>query len=214
MAIRGYTGLNIDNTVAAINELSTLNNWGLTAAFSENRLSITDANGNVVMGLFFSSVNLNGILCYYNNGASSIGRNNYYPWDHICDIYSTSHGFLIISHAPSVNSSDVGWYAFLNINDDGKIICGTMTEVSSQPYRANHLSVCSYGDSSAQDLGFAQHSSLSATTLCNMTGAGVLGEPTVAQYTFYSPVYQTTDTGNVDIDGETYVTVGYWYLKD
>lgn len=214
MAIRGYTGLSVSNTVATINELSTTNNWGITSVMVGDDIAIKDSDEHTVMTLFFDANDGNGILCYYNNGSSSIGRKDMYLYAQTCDIYSTSHGFIIISHAPSAVTSDGGWYAFLNVNDDGKIICGNMTGFSTTPYRVNNFSVCSYGDSGAMALNFTRHSSSTTTTLCNMTGTGILGNPSVAQYTFYSPVYQTTATGVVDIDGEQYVTVGYWYMKD
>lgn len=209
MAINGYPTLSVADTLATINELSTTYGWGITAVMDSTDIAIKDSDENTVMKLFFSSSAGNGIYCYYNNGSGYIGRNDRsYNW-HVCDIYSTSHGFIIVSHA-TVN----WWYAFLNVNDDGKIICGTMTNDSATPYRTNHLSVCSYGDSSAMELGFKLHLSPTATTLCNMTGVGTIADPSVAQYAFYSPVYQTDDTGIVEIDGEQYVTVGYWYMKD
>jgi len=209
MAINGYPTLSVADTLTTINELSTTYGWGITAVMDSTNIAIKDSDGHTVMKLFFSESSGNGIFCYYNNGSNHIGQNNRYHGSPVCDIYSTSHGFIIVSHA-----SEAWWSAFLNVNDDGKIICGTMTDASEAEYRVKYLSVCSYGDSSAMALGFTPHLSPTVTTLCNMTGVGTIDKPSVAQYAFYSPVYQTAATGTVDIDGEQYVTIGYWYMKD
>lgn len=212
MAINIYPTLSVADTLATINELSTTYDWGITAVMDSTNIAIKDSDENTVMKLFFSDGSGNGIRCYYNNGSSSIGRNDMSLGTKTCDIYSTSHGFIILSHAPNYTT----WFAFLNVNDDGKIICGTMTNYStgSLVHRAAYLSVCSYGDSTAMDLGFTPRNNVSGTTLCNMIGNGTLGDPSIARYAFYAPVYQSSSSGPVDMDGEQYISVGHWYMKD
>jgi hypothetical protein len=80
---------------------------------------------------------------------------------------------------------------------------------------SGHLIGCKYDETSYQNLAFTPHTNPAGTTLCNATAVGSLGEPQIAKYMFYTPVYQSTQTGEVEIDGERYVAYGsVWYLKD
>lgn len=220
MAISSFTG-SLTDTIAKINEISTANDWGITAATSatptNNTLSISDTNGHVLIAMTGITTGRDddnhGIILYYNNGSSYRGnRSNYGSGTLTATLYITSHGFIIVNNSYRNDGICAAW---VNVNDDGTIIYGGTDPTSTTLTTLyGHLIGCKYDEPSYQALNFTPHTNTSVTTLCNMIATGSLGEPSIAQYAFYSPVYQTTNTGIVEIDDEQYVTNGYWCIKD
>lgn len=215
MAISSFTG-NLTNTVAKINEVSSANGWGITSSESGNDLLLNDSNGNTFMRIASvkaaSGLDSHGIACYYNNGNSNVGNVRRYGSDVLTvTLYITSHGFLIKNN--SARELSIG---YVNINDDGTIICGSnssSSDAASTLY--TNFQGIKYSETTYQNLGFTPHTNAAGTTLCNVTAVGSLGEPQIAKYMFYAPVYQSAITGEVSIDDERYVAYGgMWYLKD
>ena len=221
MAISSFTG-NLTNTVAKINEISAENGWGITAATSNNpsnnTLTISDAEGHVLIALTGISSGRDGedhgIRFYYNNGSSYRGQtNNYGSGTLTATLYITSHGFIIVNNSYRNDGICAAW---INVSDDGTIIYGGTDSTSTvSTTLSGHLIGCKYDETSYQNLAFTPHTNPAGTTLCNATAVGSLGEPQIAKYMFYTPVYQSAQTGEVEVDGERYVAYGsVWYLKD
>lgn len=221
MAISSFTG-NLANTIAKINEASAANGWGITAATSgspsNNTLAISDADNHVLMAVTGianeASSSYHGVLFYYNNGTSNKGYSSGNgSGTKTATLYITSHGFIIINN--SYNSANGICAAWININDDGTVIYGGTATTSTGSSIYNHLIGCKYDETTYQNLAFTPHTNPSGTTLCSATAVGSLGEPQVAKYMFYAPVYQSALTGEIEVDGERYVAYGgMWYLKD
>jgi hypothetical protein len=221
MAISSFTG-NLTNTVAKINEISTANGWGITAAKtsipSNDTLVISDANGHVLIvmtGIASDSGSDNhGLRLYYNNGSSYRGGTSHYGSGTLtATLYITSHGFIIVNNSYRNEGICAAW---VNINDDGTIIYGgTDSNSTVSTTLSGHLIGCKYDETSYQNLAFTPHTNPAGTTLCNATAVGSLGEPQIAKYMYYAPVYQSVITGEVSIGGESYIAYGgMWYLKD
>lgn len=215
MAISSFTG-NLTDTVAKINEVSALNGWNITSIASGNDLLLNDNNGNTFMRLTGvatgSDLDNHGINCYYNNGNSNIGYVRRYGSGTLTvTLHITSHGFFIKNN--SARELSIG---YVNINDDGTIIYGSngsSSDATSTLY--TNFQGIKYSETTYQNLGFTSHTNAAGTTLCNVTAVGSLGEPQIAKYMFYAPVYQSAITGEVSIDDERYVAYGgMWYLKD
>lgn len=217
MAISSFTG-NLADTIAKINELSAANDWGITASQDgtpyNKTLAISNSDGNIFMrvtGIDNTSSGYHGIRCEYNGGSSNVSAvENAYSGARTATIYATSHGFIIVNDSSSTLSA-----GFVNINDDGSIVYGCNVSTSSANDLYSYVSAMKYDESSYQSLGFNPHTSPSGTTLCNAPAVGSLGDPQIAKYMFYAPVYQATNTGEVEVDGERYVSLqGLWYMKD
>ena len=212
-----YTG-SFANAVTKINEAAAANGWGISATYTTEdtyygRLRIKNSSGNTLMIIQHAQgtdANGYGMSCLYNNGSSTMGSANYSlgVTARTVTLYFTSHGFIVKN-----NSSKSATYGVVTFNDDGTILCGTNTIASGG--ELTNLGICKYDETSYMTLTFIPHQNPSGATLCNGTAVGGIGDPQVTQYFCYAPVYQTTVTGQVDIDGEHYISIGgYWYLKD
>lgn len=223
MAITSFTG-SFTDCAAKINEKSTEYGWEVTAEVTgdvsggKSFLNVRDNSNNVLFNLAMyygdGSVDEYGIRFYYNNGSSSRGYDRSYgSGNNTATLYFTSHGFICISNAYRASDGTVA--AWLNVNDDGTVIYGGTGITSGTSNLYGYLIGCKYDELTYQALDFTPHTNPAGTTLCNATAVGSLGEPLIAKYMYYAPVYQSAITGEIEIDGERYVAYGgMWYLKD
>lgn len=223
MAISSFTG-NFALVADKINEKSIENNWGIStdsgyvAGISEvYYLNVKDSDNHILFRFKarnYADIDAYGVRFYYNSGSSSIGyESNYGSGNETATVYFTSHGFIIINNSYRASNGTVA--AWVNVNDDSTIIYGGTGITSATSNLYGYLIGCKYDESSYQSLSYTPHTNPSGTTLCNTTAVGSLEEPQIAKYMFYTPVYQTAITGEVEIDDEKYVAYGgVWYLKD
>lgn len=223
MSVTSFKG-NFALVADKINEKSIENGWGISADSNYVAginevyyLNIKDSDGNKLLRFAarnYASIDGYGVRFYYNSGNSSIGNErNYGSGDETATVYFTSHGFILINSAYRAAEGTVA--AWVNVNDDNTIIYGGTGITTGASNLYSYLIGCKYDETNYQSLSFTPHTNPSGTTLCNDTAVGSLGEPQIAKYAFYAPVYQSAITGEVEVDGERYVAYGgVWYLKD
>ena len=194
MAINSITRATASDAADFINALGF---DGLEANASSGALTITYNGYNVI----------SGTNCYYNYGNTSYSyttnSNHYYT------ILSCTNG-LIVSEYSSTSTDYMGGCVVLSYNSDGTLIYSATPgggQISNCYVVRNDLP-------NTKTNNFYRREA-NVTALMSLVSAAPVGdENVIAENAYCVPYYQYTGTGVLTIEGNNYVTNGYYCIKD
>lgn len=209
MAIKGQNvyGMSGADVAAWISE-----NSPFYAEFSDSVVKLyTDESKESQLCSF--SLTTYSTTLYYNNGESTVSANSISTIAiSSAYIYLCNNGIIIDKRGSSTRQYSP---VMIAKNTDGvcSILYSTDTTANSNVAYYTNLHSVSYVGNTIADFGFTPIN-IESTALTNVCYHGEIGKKNCMENGYISLFYQYNSAGILMIDGEEYVTNGYWCIKD
>lgn len=206
--ISGRLGMDSATAVEYLNEVFATIGYDMKAVSASNGIDIMDSDETITYASLYNTTGTlkTGYTLFYNNGESNVQVNRGNGTADTFDVRYSSNGILLHYYKASEITYQVDM--FITKNSDGKIIIGAMQRTTS--YLTNTVVY----DYPTLDATTYVYNDKNNTALLNMIFAGDNDKMNVCEYCFAMVFRTYNNSGTLTLNGEEYVTNGYWCIKD
>lgn len=206
MAItKDYLNTSDLNTLATWMRTNLVPDYFAAVTYADSTITCTDADGNTLLTFGVG-------ITAYKSATASVTMINVNPT--FSYAYTCANGAILESTVPSSPSSAVNCTLITKTNN-GKTAIVFSAGTAAAVYRSNIKRVA-WGDAQPDTVFAFTQITANQTQLVPFCTDAAIDVPSYTPNAYYIPVCQNPSMGNgkLTIDGTTYLTNGYWAIKD